>query len=50
MRFLLPEVASSIGFFVTALLFTLFAFVVYGVFKKKKDAFKEIENLPLDDL
>ena len=49
MRYLIPEIASPIGFIVTLVLFCIFSFIVFGVIKKGKVGYKQQENLPFSD-
>lgn len=49
MRHVIPEIASSIGFSVTLMLFIMFSYLVYTVIKKGRVGYEYDEKLPLGD-
>ena len=49
MRFLLPEIASSIGFCITVVLFVGFAWIINNVYRESKVNIEKYESLPLEE-
>ncbi len=49
MRFLIPEIASSIGFLVTVILFVFFLWILFTTFRIPKKSLEKSSNLPFED-